>query len=90
MHRTVGPEMMLFLDNAGRVHLECSECGKQPALYRLDTMEMSMDNRIISSYPVLTDCDSSDPMNPQNGLRVLDPETQSKKGTKKGKSYCVS
>lgn len=41
-----GPEMMLFLDNAGRGHLECSGCRKQPALSRLDMTEMSVDNRV--------------------------------------------
>lgn len=38
--------MMLFLDNAGRVHLECSECRKQLALSRLDMTETSVDNRV--------------------------------------------
>lgn len=69
---------MLFLDNAGRVHLDCSVCGKQPALYRLVTLEMSADNRVTlfsQTADRQSETDSSDHRNPQNGLRVLDPET---------------
>lgn len=88
-HGTLGPEMMLFLDKAGRVHLECSECRKQPALYRLDAMEMSADNRVTlfswTAEPHSKTTLLTAHTNPQNRLR--DPETHSKKVTKKVKSY---